>query len=69
MTDEREELLRQLNEKQAVHGVDPETRALIGLLSATVLTLGEEIDDLRQRIEKLESTDEEQRKRAWYSER
>ncbi|WP_101297143.1 hypothetical protein [Halegenticoccus soli] len=68
MSDAREQLLKQVNEKQAVGGLDPETRMLIGLLGETILAFGEEIDDLRQRVAELEDDAEERDKRAWYSE-
>lgn len=72
MSEAREQLVRELSEKQAVEGLDPETRIVIGLLTETVQTLGEEIDDLQQRVAELEEggeTDEERTRREWYSER
>ncbi|WP_458209953.1 hypothetical protein [Haladaptatus sp. NG-SE-30] len=71
MPSTREDLLQQLNELQAVHGVDSETRAVIGSLTETIRTLGEEIDDLQQRVTELEDAldEDERRKRTWYSER
>jgi uncharacterized protein YlxW (UPF0749 family) len=71
MPDAREDLLQRLNEMQAVDGIDSETREVIGLLSATIRSLGAEIDDLQQRVEELEKAvdDDDRRKRMWYSER
>lgn len=72
MSETREQLIRELSEKQAVEGLDPETRIVIGHLTETVQTLGEEIDDLQQRVAELEDggeTDEERKRREWYSER
>ena len=76
MADTRDDLLQQLNELQAVHGIDTETRKVIGALSETIVTLGDEIDDLRQRVAELEDivdgydrVEDEQQKQAWYSER
>ena len=70
-TDPRDELLQQLNEMQAVEGIDAETRTLIGVLSETIVTYGEEIDELQQRVAELEDAvdADEQQMRAWYSER
>ncbi|WP_327051624.1 hypothetical protein [Halomicrococcus gelatinilyticus] len=69
--DPRDELLQQLNEMQAVEGIDAETRNLIGILSETIVAYSEEIDDLQQRVAELEDATEtdERRARAWYSER
>jgi len=69
--DPRDELLQQLNEMQAVEGIDAETRNLIGILSETIVAYSEEIDDLQQRVAELEDATEtdEGRPRAWYSER
>ncbi|WP_266081106.1 hypothetical protein [Haladaptatus caseinilyticus] len=78
MTDSQEELRKQLSEMQAVHGIDTDTRNVIGILSETITTLGKEIDDLQQRVAELEKrvdetdgpkNDDEQQKHAWYSER
>ncbi|ODR80541.1 hypothetical protein BG842_03540 [Haladaptatus sp. W1] len=76
MTDSHDELLQQVNEMQAASGVDPETRKIIGILSETINTLGEEIEELQQHVAELEESieknghreDDEQRQ-AWYSER
>lgn len=78
MTKSHDELLQQLNEMQAVRGIEGDTRNVIGMLGETITTLGEEIDVLQQRVNELEERvdeiectddDGEQRKQAWYSER
>ncbi|MCO8243781.1 MULTISPECIES: hypothetical protein [unclassified Haladaptatus] len=76
MTDTHDELLQQLNEMQAARGIDPDTRKVIGALSETVHTLGEEIDDLQTRVNELEEraakderSGDDEKKQAWYSER
>ncbi|WP_433630345.1 hypothetical protein [Halomicrococcus sp. NG-SE-24] len=71
MTEDRDEILHELNELQAESGIDPETRYIIGLLGTTIHTLGEQIDDLQQRVEELESgyTPEESQEYTWYSNR
>lgn len=71
MSEDREEILHELNELQAESGIDPETRHVIGLLGTTIRTLGEEIDNLQQQIEELESgyNPEENKEYTWYSNR
>jgi predicted nucleic acid-binding Zn-ribbon protein len=71
MANSREELVQQLNEKQAVRGTNSETRELLGFLDTTIRTLGKEIDTLQQRVAELEEevNGDEQQNRAWYSER
>lgn len=76
MTKSREELLQRLAEKQAVKNTDPEIRELIGFLSASILTLGEEVENLSEEVEnlqariaELEDRERENRQRAWYRDR
>lgn len=71
MVKSREEILEQLNEKQATQEVDPETRELLGLLHDTIVSLSDEIAELQDQIDDLERTDErdDATNYSWYSER
>ncbi|WP_266081702.1 hypothetical protein [Haladaptatus caseinilyticus] len=76
MSESRDNLLQNLNEKLAVESTPPENREIIGTLCSTIQTLGKEIDmleeqltEVQERLEEVEDTNQEQEKRAWYSER
>ncbi|GAA0240974.1 hypothetical protein GCM10009000_065760 [Halobacterium noricense] len=73
MSESREELLQKLNDKLAVQGTTQEGRELVGLMYATVQTLGEEIDSLEEQLDEMEKQLEEvedgDQSRKWYSER
>lgn len=76
MSESREELLQELNNKLAVQGTTQESREIIGLLYATIQALGEEIDTLEEELakvqdqmEEVEDIEKEQKRRKWYSER
>ena len=69
MADDREKLQKQLYEIQASQKTDHPTREVIGHLNTTIELLGEQIEELQLRVERLEEKDNEQEKRAWYSEK
>jgi hypothetical protein len=80
MADSHDELLQRVNEMQAARGIDPDARKIIGVLTETIDTLGEEIEELQRRVAELEQqaersdapgddADGDERKHAWYSER